>query len=290
MATLLVQGRPSSLSFLPKPTPRRAFPATPSVSINTKLPCTLDQDFDEIPAPNYTPDDIARVQRVLLNFVPAELADAILDLAEYWPYIGASRNDFSTAYSALEGPDQNAQWCYMVSPPIPSVERDGRRVTTTVKRLDFSLRRTSRRGGSLSKPLVSILNNISTQAFPHQRICIQAPLRSKQQPLPVHGSKRPSSRRAKFPRLPSTRTMYARTTGFQTSLHIPSTCMNSARKTALSQTHKPRTHSTQRKGGTSPTTQKYQTENGKKLSGNTMTRNASLELIQRPDRDQVQAF
>ena len=60
--------------------------------------------------------------------------------AEYWPYVGASRNDFSTSYSALDGPDQNAQWCYMVSPKIPSIERNGTRVPTTVKKVKFTIK------------------------------------------------------------------------------------------------------------------------------------------------------
>ncbi|KJA16118.1 hypothetical protein HYPSUDRAFT_207275 [Hypholoma sublateritium FD-334 SS-4] len=118
---------------------RRVTP-TPPVAITTKLPCTLDQDLDELPLPNYTPQDIARVQRILLNFVPTELADAILDMAEYWPYVDVSRNDFSTSYSALDGPDQNAQWCYMVSPKVPSVERNGIRVPTTVKKVKFTIK------------------------------------------------------------------------------------------------------------------------------------------------------
>lgn len=120
-------------------TPRRTTP-TPPVAITTKLPCPLDQDLDEVPRPNYTPQDIARVQRILLNSVPTELADAILDMAEYWPYVDASRNDFSTSYSALDGPDQNAQWCYMVSPKIPSIEKNGNRVPTTVKKVKFTIK------------------------------------------------------------------------------------------------------------------------------------------------------
>ena len=120
-------------------TPRRPTPAPPVV-ITTKLPCALDRDLDEVPRTNYTPQDIARVQRILLNFMPTELADAILDMTEYWPYVGASRNDFSTSYSALDGPDQNAQWCYMVSPRIPSIERNGTRVPTTVKKVKFTIK------------------------------------------------------------------------------------------------------------------------------------------------------
>ncbi|KAF8960750.1 hypothetical protein BDZ97DRAFT_1280660 [Flammula alnicola] len=108
--------------------------------IKTNLPCPADEDLDEVPHPVYTPNDISRVQRILLHFVPAELADAIIDLAEYWPYVGVSRNAFASAYSALDGPDRNAQWCYLVSPRIPSLERDGVRVSTTVKMVKFMIK------------------------------------------------------------------------------------------------------------------------------------------------------
>ncbi|KAF8178933.1 hypothetical protein BJ912DRAFT_983471 [Pholiota molesta] len=127
-----------SLCSSPKSSPRSS--PTPSVQVNTKLPCPEDSDLDEVPHPNYTPEDIVRVQRLLLHFVPTELADAIIDLAEYWPYVGTSRNDFSTSYSALEAPDSNAQWCYLVSPEVPSVERNGVRVPTTVKKVKFSFK------------------------------------------------------------------------------------------------------------------------------------------------------
>ncbi|KAF9472909.1 hypothetical protein BDN70DRAFT_886443 [Pholiota conissans] len=132
------QGLHSSFSSN-KPTSRRPSPI-PSMQVNTKLPCPEDLDTDEPSHPNYAPDDIARVQRILLHFVPAELADAIIDLAEYWPYVGTSRNDFSTSYSALDAPDANAQWCYLVSPKVPAVERNGVRVPTTVKKVKFSVK------------------------------------------------------------------------------------------------------------------------------------------------------
>ncbi|KDR79445.1 hypothetical protein GALMADRAFT_208809 [Galerina marginata CBS 339.88] len=118
--------------------PKASFP--PPIHIATDLPCPADKDLEEIPHPAYTPDDISRVQGMLLRFVPAELADAILDMAEYWPWTAVSRNSFTSAYSALEAPDHNAQWCYLVTPKIPSVERDGVRLPTTVKMVKFFIK------------------------------------------------------------------------------------------------------------------------------------------------------
>ncbi|KAJ3507333.1 hypothetical protein NLJ89_g6365 [Agrocybe chaxingu] len=111
--------------------------SVPSLHVTSDLPCLEDKDTDRIPQPHYAPDDIARVQAMLTHFVPVELADAILDMAEFWPWIAVSRNSYTSAYSALEAPDSNAQWCYLVTPKIPSVERNGRRVSTTVRMVRF---------------------------------------------------------------------------------------------------------------------------------------------------------
>lgn len=115
-------------------------PNTPSIHIATDLPCPADKDTDPMPRPAYTPSDISRVQRILLHFVPVELADAIIDLAEYWPWVAVSRNSFTSAYSALEAPDSNAQWCYLVTPKVPSIERAGVSVPTVVKMVKFFIK------------------------------------------------------------------------------------------------------------------------------------------------------
>ncbi|KAF5310165.1 hypothetical protein D9619_010233 [Psilocybe cf. subviscida] len=112
----------------------------PPMQIITDLPCPADEDLDEIPAPRYTPDDIVKVQHILLNFVPTELADVILDMAEYWPYVGISRNSFASAYSAIEAPDGDAQWCYLVTPRVPAVERAGVALPTSVRKVRFMVK------------------------------------------------------------------------------------------------------------------------------------------------------
>lgn len=112
----------------------------PPMQITTDLPCLADKDLDEIPAPRYAPDDIAKVQQILLSFVPTELADIILDMAEYWPYVGISRNSFASAYSAIEAPDGDAQWCYLVTPSVPAIERAGVALPTSVKKVRFMVK------------------------------------------------------------------------------------------------------------------------------------------------------
>jgi hypothetical protein len=78
------------------------------------------------------------VHELLLLRVPPELADAIVDLAEYWLYIGISHNSFNSAYSALAAPDSNAEWCFLVSPKIPAFQRpNGPPLPTTVKMVKF---------------------------------------------------------------------------------------------------------------------------------------------------------
>ena len=113
----------------------------PSLHIVTNLPCPDDQDPSELPRPTYAPEDISRVQEILLRFLPPELAEAIIDLAEYWPYVGISHNSFNSAYSALDAPDADAQWCFLVSPQIPSFGRsNGSPLPTTVKMVKFFIK------------------------------------------------------------------------------------------------------------------------------------------------------
>lgn len=113
----------------------------PPLHIVTNLPCPDDRDIGKIPQPSYSPEDISRVQGILLLFFPPELADAIVDLAEYWPYVGISHNSFNSAYSALDAPDADAQWCFLVSPQIPSFERsNGSPLPTAVKMVKFLIK------------------------------------------------------------------------------------------------------------------------------------------------------
>ncbi|KAF8147992.1 hypothetical protein B0H34DRAFT_803135 [Crassisporium funariophilum] len=138
--SLAAQLRPSSIipSRGRKPTSDKCSSAPPpSTQFSTDLPCVADIDIERPPQPTYTPDDINLVQAMLLRLIPAELADAIIEMAEFWPWVGVSRNAYTAAFSALDAPDHNAQWCYLLSPPVPSVMRDGIALPTTIKMVKF---------------------------------------------------------------------------------------------------------------------------------------------------------
>jgi len=115
-------------------------PQDASFHLTNDLPCPEDKDLTPIPQATYIPDDISRIRGYLRNFVPTELADIIIDEAEIWPWVGVSSNSYTSAFSALEGNDSNAEWCYLVSPSVPSLERDGVRLPTEVKKVKFHIK------------------------------------------------------------------------------------------------------------------------------------------------------
>jgi len=65
-----------------------------------------------------TQSDVFAVRDFLLDFVPAEVALIIVDLAEYWPQLSATRESLSGPNS-LSGVKRDDEWCYLVSPPLP---------------------------------------------------------------------------------------------------------------------------------------------------------------------------
>ncbi|KAJ7607170.1 hypothetical protein FB45DRAFT_431964 [Roridomyces roridus] len=79
-----------------------------------------------------SPDDVIQVRRILLKHFPPELANLILDEAEYWPRIVATRRErviVDTAHSE----NSDASLHYLIMPPIPPT--GGLRV----KRVEFFL-------------------------------------------------------------------------------------------------------------------------------------------------------
>ncbi|KAF9044284.1 hypothetical protein BJ165DRAFT_1405125 [Panaeolus papilionaceus] len=112
----------------------------PSTHHYDDLPCDGDIDTQPVPSPRYLPNDIFAIQNTIRHFVPAELAHIILDYAEFWPWVGISRNAYPTALSALEAPDGDAQWCYLVSPPVPALVQNGVALPTRVNMVKFQLK------------------------------------------------------------------------------------------------------------------------------------------------------
>lgn len=108
-----------------------------SYHVAADLPCPEDKDEAPMPRPCYLPKDILEIQQILDNFVPLEIADMIIEEAEIWPYVGISRNTYTPALTALEGTDGNAEWCYLVSPRVPSLDRNGDYLPTAVRQVKF---------------------------------------------------------------------------------------------------------------------------------------------------------
>ncbi|KAF5339851.1 hypothetical protein D9611_009082 [Ephemerocybe angulata] len=65
-----------------------------------------------------TQADVFAARRILLDFVPAELAIMIVDFAEYWPQLTSKREALSGAPS-VPGVKRDGEWCYAISAPLP---------------------------------------------------------------------------------------------------------------------------------------------------------------------------
>ncbi|KAF6760630.1 hypothetical protein DFP72DRAFT_76792 [Ephemerocybe angulata] len=71
-----------------------------------------------------TERDVKEVQEILLDFLPLELINMILDEAEYWPVL-ICRNVSSPAkeIAARAYPEHCAKYCYYISPKLPNTIR-----------------------------------------------------------------------------------------------------------------------------------------------------------------------
>lgn len=65
-----------------------------------------------------TQDDVFAVRLFLLNLLPLELSDIIIDMAQYWPMI-SSRNDRAFHLAASDSERNNATCCCLVTERIP---------------------------------------------------------------------------------------------------------------------------------------------------------------------------
>ncbi|TFK32369.1 hypothetical protein BDQ12DRAFT_638797, partial [Crucibulum laeve] len=62
-------------------------------------------------------EDVYAVRKFLIAFVPPELANIILDEAEYWPCVRCG-SATPVSIAASDSPDSDSKWCYLVTPPI----------------------------------------------------------------------------------------------------------------------------------------------------------------------------
>ncbi|KAJ7234765.1 hypothetical protein B0H12DRAFT_1258577 [Mycena haematopus] len=89
-------------------------------------PDCLD-DISNDSDPNYypsSPDDVFQVRRFLVEFLPIELVNIILDEAKYWPRIRSTR-DRTEIIIAYYRNNNNASFCCLVTPPFPVPEALG---------------------------------------------------------------------------------------------------------------------------------------------------------------------
>ena len=88
-----------------------------------------------------TPSDVLSLRHTLLHFVPLELANIIINDAEYWPVLTSSRDAFDgpALVSAHTGKEERKDgkdgWCYVVSPEVPKLDE----VYVKVQRVKFSV-------------------------------------------------------------------------------------------------------------------------------------------------------
>ncbi|KAF7328668.1 hypothetical protein MSAN_02468400 [Mycena sanguinolenta] len=95
-----------------------------------------DSDPDYHPS---SPDDVFQVRRCLLNFLPPELVNTILDEAEYWPRIRSTRNQLLVVHASSSS-DNNASLRCLVTPPFPASQAlGGPSARLRVKRVKFDI-------------------------------------------------------------------------------------------------------------------------------------------------------
>jgi hypothetical protein len=87
-----------------------------------------------------TPDDVFTVRSTLLAFVPAELANLILNEAKYWPKATWSfKPEEPSALSATLNPQVNAKLCCLLTPKLCDLHTDKDGATAKVKVVCFKI-------------------------------------------------------------------------------------------------------------------------------------------------------
>jgi len=72
-----------------------------------------------------TTDHVVATRRLLLRYLPLELADEILDRANYHPSLLETYpryNTLDTTVCEPTGTQNNEVWCFLITPPIPACE------------------------------------------------------------------------------------------------------------------------------------------------------------------------
>lgn len=107
-----------------------------------------DESVPELHSDQYHPsseNEVLHLQRTLVDFVPAELADLIIDYAQYWPRLASCReaNPPITIDSMMSGSGSglnDAYQFYLVTdPPIPGWRDSDLKVARKVRKVVFRI-------------------------------------------------------------------------------------------------------------------------------------------------------
>ncbi|KAK1225812.1 hypothetical protein PQX77_011223 [Marasmius sp. AFHP31] len=86
-------------------------------------------------------DDVVAVRLLLVQRLPRELVDIIIDEAEYWVRVCIGERNTRLAARANSGPDFNCSYCYLLTQCIPApenTENDVRKRPARVQRIIFT--------------------------------------------------------------------------------------------------------------------------------------------------------
>jgi len=86
---------------------------------------------------NPTVDDVFTIRRLLLRFVPAELANIILDEAHYWPMLACTYlPDPALVVEASSALDTDATKCCLLTPKLGDWNKQVKEVCFTIESHD----------------------------------------------------------------------------------------------------------------------------------------------------------
>ena len=96
--------------------------------VNSAFATNNDTRDDEMAEENNEPHipndfELFTVRSFLLRFLPLELADVILDTAEYWPVVAEETHTAIDVVSNFTNDNNAGQYC-LVTPPVPFKVRD----------------------------------------------------------------------------------------------------------------------------------------------------------------------
>ena len=107
-----------------------------------------DESETQLHSDQYHPsseNEVLHLQRILMNFVPAELADLIIDYTQYWPRLASWREanppltiDSTSGFGSVLNPDGH-QFYLITDPPIPRWRESDLKAARKVRKVVFRI-------------------------------------------------------------------------------------------------------------------------------------------------------